>query len=217
MPIRLPCPLRYASQMNQPASTPAQGTDPRSVPVPLLRIALPNKGRLAQDTRDLFNDAGLEVRALSDRALKAALGGEFEAIFVRAQDIPEFVSDGAADAGVTGLDLVRESRRNVSSRLDLGFGRCRLAVAARDDCAILSPDDLPAGSRIATAFPAITQQYFADAGLESKSSRSPAQPKSPFTSASPMSLSIWYPQDRRSRPTGSARSEPSWFPPRSSS
>ena len=104
---------------------------------PLLRIALPNKGRLAQDTRDLFNDAGLEVRALSDRALKAALGGEFEAIFVRAQDIPEFVSDGAADAGVTGLDLVRESRRNVSSRLDLGFGRCRLAVAARDDCAIL--------------------------------------------------------------------------------
>ncbi|MDQ6738435.1 MAG: ATP phosphoribosyltransferase [Gemmatimonadota bacterium] len=152
--------------MNQLSSTPARDTDPRSAPVPLLRIALPNKGRLAQDTRDLFNDAGLEVRALSDRALKAALGGEFEAIFVRAQDIPEFVSDGAADAGVTGLDLVRESRRNVSSRLDLGFGRCRLAVAARDDCAILSPDDLPAGSRIATAFPAITQQYFADAGLE---------------------------------------------------
>src|SRR5665213_1409929 len=65
---------------------------------PILRIALPNKGRLAQDTRDLFDDAGLEVRALSDRALRASLGGEFEAIFVRSQDIPEFVAERAADA-----------------------------------------------------------------------------------------------------------------------
>ena len=77
----------------------------------MLRIALPNKGRLAEDTRDLFNDAGLEVRSSGDRALTASLGGEFEAIFVRAQDIPEFVADGAADAGVTGWDLVRESGR----------------------------------------------------------------------------------------------------------
>ncbi|MDQ2890738.1 MAG: ATP phosphoribosyltransferase [Gemmatimonadota bacterium] len=141
-------------------------TPPPASPAPLLRIALPNKGRLAQDARDVFNDAGLEVRALSDRALKASLGGEFEAIFVRAQDIPEFVSDGAADAGVTGLDLVAESRRNITSRLDLGFGRCRLVVAARDDCAILSPGDIPPRSRVATAFPNIAAQYFFDAGQD---------------------------------------------------
>lgn len=135
-------------------------------PAPILRIALPNKGRLAQDTRDLFNDAGLEVRALSERALRAALGTEFEAIFVRAQDIPEFVCDGAADAGVTGLDLVAESRRDITSRLDLGFGRCRLSVAARDDCAITTPDQLPPRTRVATAFPTITARYFEKFGTD---------------------------------------------------
>lgn len=135
------------------------------IATPILRIALPNKGRLAQDTRDLFNDAGLEVRALSDRALRASLGGEFEAIFVRAQDIPEFVADGAADAGITGLDLVVEGGRDVTSRLDLGFGRCRLAVAARDESGIVEVADLPPKTRVATAFPNITARYFADAGL----------------------------------------------------
>src|ERR1019366_1477929 len=83
----------------------------------MLRIALPNKGRLNQDCRDLLNDAGLEVRASGERALTASLGSEFEAIFVRAQDIPEFVADGAADAGITGWDLVAESERALESRL----------------------------------------------------------------------------------------------------
>lgn len=133
---------------------------------PILRVALPNKGRLAQDTRDLFNDAGLEVRASSDRALKAALGAEFEAIFVRAQDIPEFVSDGAADVGVTGLDLIAETRRGVVSRLDLGFGRCRLSVAAREDCGLDNFRELPPHTRVATAFPNITARFCAEAGLD---------------------------------------------------
>jgi ATP phosphoribosyltransferase len=135
---------------------------------PVLRIALPNKGRLAQDTRDLFGDAGLEVRALSDRALKAALGNEFEAIFVRAQDIPEFVSDGAADAGVTGLDLLAESQRDVRSCLDLGYGRCRLVVAARDESGLQSIADLPPLSKVATAFPNIAARFFSDAGLDAE-------------------------------------------------
>ena len=63
----------------------------------MLKIALPNKGRLAEETRSLFDDAGLEVRASGERALTASLGEEFMAVFVRAQDIPEFVADGAAD------------------------------------------------------------------------------------------------------------------------
>jgi len=130
----------------------------------MLRIALPNKGRLAQDTRELFNDAGLEVRALSDRALTASLGGEFEAIFVRAQDIPEFVSDGAADAGITGLDLVSESARPLEQRLDLGFGKCRLVVAAREESGIGTLDQLPDGARVATAFPGVTARFFAQQG-----------------------------------------------------
>lgn len=126
----------------------------------MLKIALPNKGRLAEEARELFNDAGLEVRASGERALTASLGGEFEAIFVRAQDIPEFVADGAADAGVTGWDLVCESERPLDSRLDLGFGKCRLVVAVRDESPTRAVSDLARGSRVATVFPRITRAFF---------------------------------------------------------
>ena len=130
----------------------------------MLRIAIPNKGRLNDDARALLADAGLEVRSSSERALVASLGGEFEAIFVRAQDIPEFVADGAADAGITGWDLVSESQRPLESRLDLAFGRCRLVVAAREESNIRAIADIPDESRVATVFPRLTADYFARAG-----------------------------------------------------
>jgi ATP phosphoribosyltransferase len=129
------------------------------------RIALPNKGRLADEVRDLFNDAGLEVRVRGDRALSASLGGMFEGIFVRAADIPEFVADGAADLGVTGWDLVRESDRAVDPLLDLQLGRCRLVVAATEESGVRSLGDVPRGARVATAFPRLAAGFFADAGI----------------------------------------------------
>lgn len=119
----------------------------------LLKIALPNKGRLSDEVRELFNDAGLEVRARGERALTASLGGEFEAIFVRAQDIPEFVADGAAHAGVTGWDLVCESGRELDLLMDLEFGSCRLVVAAREEGGFASPEDVKEGMRVASCFP----------------------------------------------------------------
>ncbi len=134
----------------------------------MLRIALPNKGRLSEDTRELFNDAGLEVRSSGERALTASLGGEFEAIFVRAQDIPEFVADGAADVGVTGWDLVNESGRPLTSHLDLGFGKCRLVVAAREESGIRQLADMARSEqriRVATVFPNITRRFFEQAGV----------------------------------------------------
>ena len=132
----------------------------------MLRIALPNKGRLSDDARELFRDAGLDLRVLGDRALTASLGDMFEAIFVRAQDIPEFVADGAADAGVTGWDLVVESGRQLDCLADLGFGRCRLAVAATEASEIGSVDALPVGARVATTFPRVARRYFEDAGRD---------------------------------------------------
>lgn len=127
----------------------------------MLRIALPNKGRLADESRDLFTDAGLEIRAAGPRALTASLGAEFQALFVRAQDIPEFVADGAADAGVTGFDLIRESGRTVDELADFQFGRCRLVVAAKDESGVFTLDDVAAGARVATAFPRVTKDFFA--------------------------------------------------------
>ena len=130
----------------------------------MLRVALPNKGRLAEDVRELFRDAGLEVRARGERALVASLGGEFEAILVRAKDIPEFVADGAADVGVTGWDLVCESQRTLGMLLDLEFGACRLVVAARDDSGIATVHDIIESPRVATVFPHLAQRFFDAAG-----------------------------------------------------
>ena len=132
----------------------------------MLRIALPNKGRLAEEVRELFGDAGLPVRSSGDRALVASLGGEFEAIFVRTQDIPEFVADGAADAGVTGWDLVCESERPLEQLLDLEFGACRLVVAAREESGIASLDDIRGAPRVATSFPRLTRRFFTEVGRE---------------------------------------------------
>jgi len=130
----------------------------------MLRIALPNKGRLSDEVRELFNDAGLEVRARGERALTASLGGEFEAIFVRAQDIPEFVADGAADAGVTGWDLVCESGRDLELLMDLEFGKCRLVVAAREESGIQKLEDIQDGVRVASSFTRLTQEFFTRRG-----------------------------------------------------
>ncbi|ADO72466.1 ATP phosphoribosyltransferase [Stigmatella aurantiaca] len=132
----------------------------------MLKIALPNKGRLSEEVRELFNDAGLEVRARGERALTASLGGEFEAIFVRAQDIPEFVADGAAHAGVTGWDLVNESGREVEPLMDLEFGKCRLVVAAREESGITSVDGVKEGMRVASCFPRLTQEFFSRRGQQ---------------------------------------------------
>jgi ATP phosphoribosyltransferase len=130
----------------------------------MLRIAMPNKGRLYDDLRDLLEDAGLPIRSPGERALRATLGDTFEALFVRAQDVPEFVADGAADAGITGLDQVMESGRDLVDRLDLGFGRCRLVLAVREESAVAALEDIPEGARVATTYPLLTQQAFERAG-----------------------------------------------------
>jgi len=132
----------------------------------MLRIALPNKGRLVDEIRALFGDAGLEIRSAGDRALTASVGEDFRALFVRAQDIPELVSDGAADVGVTGWDLVLESGRPLDQLLDLGFGRCRLVVAVREESPVRRAADLAPKSRVATAFPKVTGAFFAARGQE---------------------------------------------------
>lgn len=124
------------------------------------RIALPNKGRLQDDVKTLLDDAGLPIRGRSERSLTASLGGEFEAIFVRAQDIPEFVADGAADLGITGADLIAESGRVLTELVDLQFGKCRLVVAVKEDSGITSLSQLTGRPRVASVFPRLTRAFF---------------------------------------------------------
>jgi len=130
----------------------------------VLRIALPNKGRLSERALELFERAGLKAEFTSARALMATLGRDFQAIFVRAEDITEFVADGAAELGVTGADLIAENGREVEELLDLEFGRCRLVVAVPEKSEIAHPADIPRGSRVATSFPRLTATFFEEMG-----------------------------------------------------
>ncbi|MFN8825759.1 MAG: ATP phosphoribosyltransferase [Planctomycetota bacterium] len=130
------------------------------------RLALPNKGRLHDDLCTLLDDAGLPLHKHGERALRAPFGPDAEAIFVRAQDVPELVADGVADAGITGADLVAEAGRPLCELLDLRLGACRLVVACRDDLGARSPADLRGRTRGATTFPHSAAAWFAAAGLD---------------------------------------------------
>lgn len=139
--------------------TPAPLPPPPSRP---LRLAVPNKGRLSEDAVDLLRRAGVALQGSSERKLFAnALGGRIQVLFLRAQDIPEFVADGTVDAGMTGLDVVQESGVDVRKRLDLRFGACRLVLAVPETSSIQGPKDVPAGTRVATSFPNLTRRHFA--------------------------------------------------------
>jgi len=127
-----------------------------------MRIAVPNKGRLHDPTLDLLERAGLHLVNGADRKLYAdTVDPEVTVLFARSADIPEYVADGAADVGITGLDQVRESRADLVDLLDLGYGTCRIVLAAPEDGEIGSVADLDGGA-VATEFPNITREFFTD-------------------------------------------------------
>ncbi|AUG46085.1 ATP phosphoribosyltransferase [Haloarcula taiwanensis] len=126
-----------------------------------MRIAVPNKGRLHEPSEELLERAGLHLVDGADRQLHAdTVDPDVTVLYARAADIPEYVADGAADVGITGLDQVRESDADDLVELrDLDFGRCRLVLAAPEDSHVETVYDFE-GGRIATEFPTITRRYF---------------------------------------------------------
>jgi ATP phosphoribosyltransferase len=118
-----------------------------------------------EPSRVLLDDAGLDVRSATPRSLSAACGDHYEAVFARSQDIPEFIADGAADAGITGWDLVCESTRPLVDRLDLRFGGCRLVLAVPEESSAQTLQDLQACPRVATTFPNLTSTFFQTSGI----------------------------------------------------
>ena len=131
----------------------------------LLRIGVPSKGRLAELAVQLLSDAGLSFRR-TDRSLFARCKDmPVEVTFLRTEDIPVLVAEGAIGLGITGADLVAESGATVVHRLDLGVGSCRLALCVADDSSITDPRQL-AGRRVATSFPRVTKSWLADRGVE---------------------------------------------------
>ena len=124
-----------------------------------LRIGLPSKGRLAEQAAELMQQAGLAFRR-QERSLFARVREMPVDVTFLAEDIPVLCAEGAIDMGVTGSDLVGESGVQLTTRLSLGIGQCRLSVCVPEDSAYMTPKDL-AGCRVATSFPRITESYFA--------------------------------------------------------
>jgi len=114
-----------------------------------------------EETLELLRDVGIRVPRQTDRTLIATTnGGKYQVLFARAADIPEFVELGAADVGVTGLDLIEETGCKVEKLLDLKYGHCKLVVAAPEHSGITSIAKVPVGARVATAFPNLTRKFF---------------------------------------------------------
>jgi len=125
-----------------------------------LRIGVPSKGRLAELSTQLLKEAGLRFRR-QDRSLFARVQEmPIDITFLRTDDIPVLCAEGAIDLGITGGDLVAESGVELTTRLSLGVGNCRLAVCVPESGDIRQPADL-AGKRIATSFPHVTHEYLA--------------------------------------------------------
>ncbi len=130
-----------------------------------IRLAVPNKGRIAEPVYDLMAKCGLPLLDRADRRLISRTPDPaVEVLFARPVDIPEYVSDGAADLGITGRDMVAEREADVDELLDLKIGEATLVLAVPEDSGIQGIGDL-GGARIATEFPVITRDFFRREGV----------------------------------------------------
>lgn len=123
-----------------------------------LRIGIPSKGRLAEQSEELLNLAGLKFRRQNRSLFAKVREMDIEITFLRSDDIPVLCAEGAIDMGITGSDLVEEADVDLETCLRLGVGKCRLALCVPDD-SDLQPGKQLDGKRIATSFPVVTQNY----------------------------------------------------------
>ena len=138
-----------------------------------LVLALP-RGRILEEVRPLLARAGIVPEAAFDdddaRQLEfATTGGEIRIIRVRSFDVATFVAFGAAELGIAGNDVLMEfDYPEILAPLDLGIGRCRMAVAAPPELVALED---PAGwshVRVATKYPEVTRRHFAARGVQAE-------------------------------------------------
>src|SRR3990172_4442810 len=132
-----------------------------------LRIGVPSKGRLQQPAEELLHQSGLTFRRQERTLFARCQEVPLDVMFVRAQDIPVVVAEGALDLGITGQDLVAETGARVAERLALGFGRCRLAICVPEQSRCQALSDV-AGGKLATSFPALTRRYLKQEGVEAR-------------------------------------------------
>ena len=124
----------------------------------MLNVALP-KGRLGDKVYRLFAQIGFECPAMDEDNRKLVFTNEKQGVsylLVKPADVAIYVEHGAADIGVVGKDVLLETAPDVYELLDLGFGKCRLAVAAKNGWT----EDLRLPLRVATKYPNVSAAYY---------------------------------------------------------
>lgn len=130
-----------------------------------LRIAVQSKGRLYDETMALFAESGIKLTAVKRTLLVPSRNFPVEFLFLRDDDIPGTVADGTADLGIVGLNEVLEKGSDVEIVKELGFSRCRLALAIPQH---IDYNGLSwfHGRKIATSYPRILGDFLAANGIK---------------------------------------------------
>lgn len=130
----------------------------------ILRIAIQKSGRLYEDSVSLLKECGIDLRNVKDRLKTISENFPIEVLFLRDDDIPEYVEDGVADIGIVGQNVLGEKNRKVNMVEELGFGKCRLSIAVPKSVNYSSLNNLE-GKRIATSYPLLVKKYFEERGV----------------------------------------------------
>lgn len=124
----------------------------------MLRIAVQSKGRLYDETMELLSEAGIKLTAMKRTLLVPSRNFPVELLFLRDDDIPESVASGTSDIGIVGLNEVLEKGKNVEIIRDLGFSKCRLALAIPQKHQYNGIEWFN-GKKIATSYPRILGDF----------------------------------------------------------
>lgn len=131
----------------------------------MLTIAIQKNGRLSEKTISLLLEAGVDFKGREASRLKAESSNfPAEIILLRDDDIPECVSEGIADAGILGENILVEKNKPVRLEERLGYARCRLSIAIPRNREYRSVRDLE-GLEIATSYPSILSGYLRREGV----------------------------------------------------
>jgi len=130
-----------------------------------LRVAIQKSGRLSEKSLELLEEAGISLPNGSRNLISQAQDFPLETLFLRDDDIPEYVQDAVADIGIVGQNVVMEKRARLDVIEMLGFARCRLSLAIPRDC------NYPGigwfnDKKIATSFPNILERYLSEQKIE---------------------------------------------------
>ena len=132
-----------------------------------LKLAIQKKGRLTEKSLELLRHCGLEIENYSERLVVSVRNFPLDLLFLRDDDIPEYVQDGVADIGIVGENVIYEKQTNTETLEKLGFGKCSLQLAYPENNELKTLSDVN-GKIIATTYPRILKNFLIKNNLEAK-------------------------------------------------